>query len=407
MSLAATLRELHAAGIDAVGGRQATRRALESIDVGPAVHVAAIGKAAAAMMLGAREALGERLVRALVATKYGHLDEALHGDERIECREAAHPVPDTGSLAAGDALVDFVGEVPDEAHLVVLLSGGASALVEKLADGVTLDALRARTDELLAGGAAIDEINRTRRDLSRLKGGGLIDFLGDYRVTQLLISDVPGDRPEDIGSGPLVVPGSRSAESGSAARDGSDPDPDATDAGTGPARIDTRIIASSAIAQRAVVDAARERGLHVIQPSGSLDGDVEATAERLAARLLDPAAKPGVYVWGGEPTVRLPASPGRGGRNQHLALRLATRIAGREGLHVLVCATDGSDGPTSDAGGLLDGGTIAHGESLGLDAARALREADAGTWLERAGALVTTGPTGTNVMDLAIAIREA
>ena len=103
----------------------------------------------------------------------------------------------------------------------------------------------------------------------------------------------------------------------------------------------------------------------------------------------------------------LPASPGRGGRNQHLALRLATRIAGHDELAVLVSATDGSDGPTPDAGGLVDGGTLRRGEALGLDAGRALEAADAGTWLEGAGALVSTGPTGTNVMDLAIAIRRA
>ena len=104
--------------------------------------------------------------------------------------------------------------------------------------------------------------------------------------------------------------------------------------------------------------------------------------------------------------MRLPPSPGRGGRNQHLALRLATRIAGRDELHVLVCATDGSDGPTADAGGLVDGGTLARAEAAGLDAGRALAAADAGHWLEGVGALVTTGPTGTNVMDLAIAFRR-
>ena len=380
----ATLRALHAAGVDAVGGRQATRRALAALDAGPRVHVAAIGKAAAAMALGAREALGETLCRALVATKRGHLDAALDGDPRFTCLEAAHPVPDAGSLAAGEALIGFVRTVPDADHLVVLLSGGASALVERLADGVTLDDLRRRTDELLAGGAPIGEINRARRELSRIKGGRLLAELGACRVTQLLISDVPGDRPADIGSGPLVPPAPEARE-----------------------RIDTRIIASSAIAQSAVVDAARARGLVVVQPTGSLDGDVEATAERLASRLLAPHAAAGVYLWGGEPTVTLPPSPGRGGRNQHLAARLATRIAGRDELSVLVSATDGSDGPTTDAGGLVDGTTLARGTALGLDAEAALEAADAGSWLEGVGALVTTGPTGTNVMDLAIAIRGA
>lgn len=393
MNAAAALRALHAAGIDAVGGRQATRRALGEIDTGPAVHVAAIGKAAAAMALGAREVLGDSLVRALVATKYDHLDATLSGDPRISCLESAHPVPDAASLASGEALVEFVRSVPDEAHLLVLLSGGASALIEKLVDGASLESLRARTDALLAEGVAIGDINRSRRELSLIKGGALAGFLGACRVTQLMISDVPGDHPEDIGSGPLIVPSA-----------GADRLSEQAIAAAG--RIDTRIIASSAIAQRAVVDAARASGLTVVQPSGSLDGDVEETARRLTERLLAPGAESGVYVWGGEPTVNLPASPGRGGRNQHLALRIATLIAGHDELTVLVCATDGSDGPTSDAGGLVDGGTLGRGEALGLDAGHALETADAGTWLERAGALVSTGPTGTNVMDLAIAIRR-
>ncbi len=383
------LRALHAAGIDAVGGRQATRRALERIDCGPRVRVAAIGKAASAMALGARETLGDALLSGLVVTKYDHLDGALADDPRFTCLESAHPVPDAASLAAGEALIHFVADVADDEHLLVLVSGGASALVERLDAGLTLDDLRRRTQALLADGAPIGEINRVRRSLSRIKGGRLAAHLGACRTTQLLISDVPGDRPEDIGSGPLIVSPPVDAV------------PDRSSS-----RIDTRIIASSGIAQRAVVAAAVARGLTVVQPEGSLDGDVEDTCERIASRLLAPDAAPGIYVWGGEPTVRLPPGPGRGGRNQHLALALATRIAGREDLAVLVAATDGSDGPTTDAGGLVDGTTLARGEALGLDARAALRGADAGPWLERTGALVTTGPTGTNVMDLAIAVRR-
>ena len=376
-----TLRALHAAGIDAVGGRQATRRALAAIDCGPRVRVVAIGKAASAMALGAREALGDALLAGLVLTKYDHLEPELEADARFDCRESAHPVPDAASLAAGEALVGFLRAVPDEDHLLVLVSGGASALVERLVDGMTLEQLRRRTDALLAEGVPIGEINRVRRTLSTIKGGAALDHLGRCRVTQLLVSDVPGDRPGDIGSGPFVAP------EGAAAA----------------ARVDTRIVASSAIAQAAVVAEAERRGLVVRQPAGSLDGDVGATCERIAARLLDPDAAPGIYVWGGEPTVVLPPDPGRGGRNQHLALALAVRVAGRDDVTVLVAATDGSDGPTSDAGGVVDGATLARGAALGLDAERALAGADAGGWLERAGALVTTGPTGTNVMDLAIA----
>jgi len=382
-AVAATLRVLHAAGIEAVGGRQATRRALADVDAGPRVRVAAIGKAASAMALGARDALGDALASGLVLTKYAHLEPELVADARFDCRESAHPVPDAASLAAGEALVTFVRSVADDEHLLVLVSGGASALVERLVDGSTLAELRRRTDALLADGVPIGEINRVRCTLSTIKGGGMLACLGRCRVTQLLVSDVPGDHPGDIGSGPFVAPETTCP------------------AGEAP-RVDTRVIASSAIAQAAVVAEAERRGLHVARRSGSLDGDVDATAERVANHLLDPDVAAGVHVWGGEPTVVLPPGPGRGGRNQHLALALAARIAGRDDLAVLVAATDGSDGPTTDAGGLVDGTTLARG---GESAAReALARADAGSWLERTGALVTTGPTGTNVMDLAIAL---
>ena len=200
-----TLLALHAAGVEAVGGRQTVRRALADIDCGPAVRVAALGKAASAMALGARESLGDTLRSGLVLTKYAHLEPDLVADARFVCRESAHPVPDEASLEAGEALVDFVRAVADDEHLLVLVSGGASALVEQLVDGMTLEDLRQRTDALLADGAAIGEINRVRRSVSAIKGGGMLAHLGECRVTQLLISDVPGDRPGDIGSGPFVA----------------------------------------------------------------------------------------------------------------------------------------------------------------------------------------------------------
>ena len=172
-------------------------------------------------------------------------------------------------------------------------------------------------------------------------------------------------------------------------------------------RIDTTIIASSTIAQQAVVAAARERAWPVVRETGSLDGDVAGVAERLGDELLAADADHGLYVWGGEPTVRLPNDPGRGGRNQHLALVLGTRMAEHQSvpLAVLVCGTDGTDGPTDDAGGLIDAQTVERGQRAGLDANEALRKADAGSYLAQVDALVTTGPTGTNVMDLALAWR--
>ena len=383
----AQLLSLFQAGVDAVGGHQATARSLQNFELPDRVYLVALGKAADAMAAGALTVLADKLVSGLVITKHNHLSDEVRQDRRLECHEAGHPVPDTASLAAGQRLFDFVAAVPAGELLVFLVSGGTSALVEHLNDGLELDDLKRETDQLLACGAAIGEMNKHRRTLSQIKGGKLARQV-NCEVLQLLISDVPGDKPGDIGSGLLV--------------------PDLV-TGMGPelpvwTRIDTHIIASSSIAQQAVATAAADRGLPVRQASGNLDGDMPEVIDRVASVLARPTIEPGVYIWGGEPTLVLPPSPGRGGRNQHLALALAEPLSTTEHISILVCGTDGTDGPTADAGGLINNLTLKKARDTGLDINDYLARADAGTCLQKLDALVTTGPTGTNVMDLAIAL---
>lgn len=381
------LHTLFNAGVDAVGGRQATQRTLQQFSLPEKVHLVALGKAADSMAAGALAVLGDKLISGLVITKHDHLSQAIREDERLECHEAGHPVPDNASLVAGERLYDYVAAVPADHMLVFLVSGGTSALVEHLNEGLDLADLKRETDQLLASGAAIGEMNRHRRTLSRIKGGKLANRV-QCPVLQLLISDVPGDKPGDIGSGLLV--------------------PDAA-TGMGPElavwdSIDTHIIASSGIAQEAVAAAAEYLGLPVCQATGDLDGDMPDVVARLADVLSSDDLQPGVYIWGGEPTLILPPSPGRGGRNQHLALSLVEYVAGSRPCSVLVCGTDGTDGPTADAGGLVHEQTLAAAREVGLDIDDYLARADAGNCLAQLDALVTTGPTGTNVMDLAIAV---
>ena len=377
--LAADLRAMFGAGIEAVGGEAATRRACLELRFDRPVRLVAFGKAAEAMTRGALSVLGDRVRDALVISKHGHLSQDLQDDPRLSCREASHPMPGRDSLAAGEALLQRLAGIADDEHLLVLISGGGSSLVEALVDGVTLDDLRARTAELLANGAPIGEINRVRRGLSRLKGGGALQALGGSRITQLLISDVPGDAIGDIASGPFV------SASGDADR------------------VETRLVASNAMARRAAARAAEELGYTVLDHDGTLDGDIDAARARIEIGLPD---RPGtVRIWGGEPTLSLPDAPGRGGRNQHLAASLAPALALHQTprIAVLACGTDGTDGPTDAAGGLVDPDSLAQGSAAGVDLAVRLAAADSGPWLEAAGALVRTGPTGTNVMDLAIA----
>jgi len=380
-----TLLGLFQAGVDAVGGFNATSRALEDEQFSMPVHLVAVGKAADAMARGALSELGDSVVSGLVVTKHHHLSDELRSDSRLNCIESSHPLPDEHSLAAGAALADYVSAVPAEHQMVFLVSGGASALVEHLQPGLTLDDLQAATQKLIAGGAAIGEINQHRRTLSQIKGGKLASAV-KCQVLQLLISDVPGDVLGDIGSG-LLIPDAATGM------------PDSLPVWQ---HIQTRLVASSAIAQSAVMHAAIEKGLTVQQSTGSLDGDINDVRERVAGVLK--AASSGIYIWGGEPTVVLPDAPGRGGRNQHLALALADVACKHGALSILVCGTDGTDGPTHDAGGLVDESTCEFAASQSLAIDRYLINADAGSALQKLDQLVTTGPTGTNVMDLCIAV---
>lgn len=354
------------AGVDAVGGHTATRAALN--DLPRPDRILAVGKAAASMARAALDHFGP--LPCLVVTKDGHGAELPASTQLIE---AAHPVPDARSLMAGRALRQAVEAMTEGSHLLLLVSGGASSLAEDLVTGKTLDDLAALNRAMLAEGLDITAMNARRRQISRIKGGGLLAGFKGARADVLAISDVPGDDMMVIGSGIGALPDAY----GFAAS--------------------TRIVASNSVARAAACDHARALGLDVLGNEETLHDDLAALATRIGARLR--TMPQGVLVLGGEPTVVLPPNPGRGGRNQALALALAQEIAGDPGLVVVVGGTDGTDGPTDAAGAIVTG------QTWGQGAAEALTAADSGNWLERTGALLVTGPTGTNVMDLLVALR--
>jgi len=310
-------------------------------------------------------------------------------------------------LRAGRAVEDFVRAAAADEELVMLVSGGASALVERLPDAVDLSKWQAVTSALLAGGYSIDRINAARIRVSNIKGGKLLRNFGGKSVRVYAISDVPGDRIDLIGGGigdltrrppPALPPDMLRLlqRAGAALAD------DGFDLGGG-IRFDyrARVVASNRIARDAAAEFLRAHHLPVIVNEEELNRDIHAAARHLAAALL--SGPPGAYVWGGESTVVLPPRPGVGGRNQSLALALAAEIRGRRNIAALVAGSDGTDGPTLAAGALIDGDTY-HAAS---GATRALACADAGTYLARTAALFKPGPTGTNVMDLAVAIKWA
>lgn len=354
---------------------------------------------------GALDSLGTEIDAALIITKYGHA----RGSGALPALriESAHPVPDDNSLAAGQALLDFIDRTPSGTTLLFLISGGSSALVELARPGIDLVDLQRAYQWLLGAGLPIAAINRIRMRLSRIKGGQLAGYLRGSRVRQLLISDVPGDDPATIGSGLLAVghdepmpvpipelPGWLQAMLAVAA---------GSPAGREPPSIDTRIIATSRDACRAAAARAHALGYPVYLQESLLGGDAVDAGHAIAAALS--RGPHGVWIQGGETVVRLPDSPGRGGRCQSLALAAAMDIAGHEDLVLLAAGTDGGDGPGQAAGGLVDGGTIARGARAGLDAGRCLLRADAGSFLDLANDLIYTGPGSTNVMDLVLGLK--
>lgn len=399
------LLEIYQAALHAVAGDSAVSAWLRANPQQGEWSVLAIGKAAAAMARGAQQELDQRLVSGLVITKHGHGDPSLN-PVRFTQLESAHPVPDETSLSAGEALLRFLEELPEERHLLFLISGGASSLVEVLPEGMNAQQLSELNRWLLASGLPIEGMNTIRKRLSRIKGGKLEPYLKERRCVQLLISDVPGDDPAVIGSGMLVpaetLPVNLTIpEWLQGLLRLSVPPLPADD----PAyrRIETHIIANNTAARRAASARASELGVPVIEHPGDFQGDAVELAGQFTHELLQ--REPGIHLWGGESSVRLPREPGRGGRNQHLALAAARRLSGKENVLLLAAGTDGSDGPTEDAGALVDGGTVGRGEEEGLSAADALSRCDAGSFLELSGDLIETGPTGTNVMDLVIGWR--
>ena len=364
----------------AVDGRASVDRFLREARPAAPVEVFAVGKAASSMARGAQDALGSAVERMLVITKDGHTDPALDAVTGVTQLQSAHPVPDLRSFSNGAELEERVKGLREGILPLFLISGGSSSLVEALRDGVSLAEVQALNEHGLASGWDITTLNIARGRLSRIKGGGIARLLGERRALALFISDVPGDDPDVIGSGLL-----------------------GRDAGIADG-IERHVVATIETAVRAAQEGARAQGLNFEAVSTRFDGDVAAVTAELLARLR--SGDVDGIVWGGESTVTVPPQHGRGGRNTHLALSFARDLRAGEPWMLLAAGTDGTDGPTSDAGAIVDAQTIERAELGGCDVERAWREFDSGSALEAAGDLLHTGPTGTNVGDILIAIKQ-
>ncbi|HJZ85073.1 MAG TPA: DUF4147 domain-containing protein [Polyangia bacterium] len=366
------------------------------------LYLLGAGKAAVAMARGLLERVGPQVAGGQLTTKRGH-GAALPG---LEVIEAAHPVPDESSLAAGREALARAGALSIHDTLVVLLSGGASALWCVPAPGLSLADKRAATMALLRAGVDIGRLNAVRKHLSALKGGRLAEAAGAGTISVFLLSDVLGDAVDVVGSGPCVPDHSTLAEALAVARSvpglpdavlrfleqGADETPKRMRDG-----VTVRVIGNHDTLRAAATRAALGRGLRALAVPPDAD-DVAACATRWAG--LAPAPPGALYVGGGEPTVRAPLGRlGRGGRAQHLALLVARALRGRGGVF-LAAGSDGTDGSTEAAGAIVDGATWAEAERRGLDPEAALESFDSHRVHAALGTLVSTGPTGTNLLDL-------
>ena len=359
------------------------------------------------------------LLSGLVVTRYGHVPPAYQAKPgRIEVVEAAHPVPDAAGARAAARIAALARGLTADDLVIALISGGGSALLAMPAAGITLQDKQAINQALLKCGAAIDEMNCVRKHLSAIKGGRLSAMCAPARMLTLLISDVPGDAPEVIASGPTVPDATTCADAlaicrrygislPSAALEGlqsgalETPKPgDAAFAGH-----DVRIIATPQQSLEAAAACARAVGIDAHILSDAIEGEsrdigkMHAALARAVAERGAPFARPCVLLSGGETTVTLKAQGGRGGRAGEFLLGAALALQGHAQVHLLAADTDGIDGIEDNAGAVVAPSTLARAQAMGLNAAEYLDRHDAYSFFHRLQDLVVTGPTFTNVND--------
>ncbi|MCP3962877.1 MAG: DUF4147 domain-containing protein [bacterium] len=389
------------------------------------VHLAAVGKAAAAMARGAADVLADRLAGGVLVAPEGQTGDAPAGVAEFA---GGHPIPNERGVEGAGEIRRLAADLGAADLLLALISGGGSALMTLPPPGVSLVQVQETTDALLRSGATIQELNCVRKHLDLLKGGRLAKKAHPARVLALVLSDVVGDPLDVIASGPVTadpttfyealeilkrfgvwsgVPALvrdylERGEHGEEAESPKPGDPELTSA-------EARIVGSNRMAAEAALAEARDLGYTPHLVTTRLTGEARQAGKALAGagRQVQlagrPVAPPACLVAAGETTVTVRGT-GRGGRNQEVALGAALALEGSEGILVASMGTDGIDGPTDAAGAVADGDTLKRARAQGLDAGRALADNDAYPFFQALGDLLVTGPTGTNVMDVALVL---
>jgi hydroxypyruvate reductase len=379
--------------------------------------VLAFGKASVPMARGIASVVVGLPVDGVVVS---NTPEAIDG---LEVLRSSHPVPDSLSVAAARRLVESASTAEPDDLVIVGISGGGSALLTLPAAGITLEDLATTTGALLKCGATIDELNVIRRHLSAVKGGRLAEIVaGAGAVLSLVISDVVGDDLSVIASGPMVPDPSTFSDAMAVLDEysihGEVPAAvvehliagvageidDTPDGGTVFDRQSISLVATAADAAIGAAQRARQLGWEPTVVTTTLTGEAREVAARVAAESRDMSAGQ-ILIYAGETTVTV-VGDGSGGRNQELALAASIELAGDDGVVLLSGGTDGIDGMSDAAGGLVDGHTEHRGRALGLDSAAYLARNDSNTYLASVGDVIVTGPTGTNVGDVLLVARS-
>lgn len=380
------------------------------------------GKAVASMAKGLEEILSDKITEGIISVKYGHREEL----SRIKINEAAHPVPDFNGMRGALEIVRLVSQANDDSLIIVLISGGGSALLPLPEEGISLEDKQDTTEQLLRCGASINEINIIRKHISMIKGGKLAYAAYPARVLSLIISDVVGDKLSDIASGPTSVDDTTfeeckeiinkynlynklpksvidHIEKGLNGRASETIKSDSCAF----KKVSNVIIGNNVIALKAAEAKAKELGYKVEIISSDLQYDVETAAD-IYSRLIGEGVKRAYsdgknycYLAGGEIVVKIKGR-GKGGRNMHLALALLTRVKDLNGYLFGAVGTDGTDGPTNAAGAFIDSFTYDKSIKLNIDYLKYLENYNSYNFFKRTDNLIITGPTGTNVMDLHI-----
>lgn len=398
-----------AASIKAVQPDEAVARALHGKEFPGRVVLVSAGKAAWQMAKAAHDCLGSKINAGVVVTKYDHVKGPI---ANFDCREAGHPVPDENSFSGTQAALDLVQNLTEKDTVLFLLSGGGSALFEKpLVQGEVLQDI---TGQLLACGADIVEINTIRKRLSAVKGGRFAQACAPAQVFSIVLSDILGDPLDMIASGPACPDTSTCEQAKAIAEKYHLKLTDEAKALLGEEtpkelhNVTTQITGSVRELCAAAANVCREMGYEPILLTDQLCCQAKEAGSFLSSILKTHygSGKNLAFLAGGETVVQLTGS-GKGGRNQELALSAASGMDGMKGVCVFSVGSDGTDGPTDAAGGYADGETAKELKGFGLEVYDVLRNNDAYHALEKTGGLIVTGPTGTNVNDVAVALLRA